>query len=52
MRKQHSMGYTSQQKNDRGFYIILAVCLVVIVVSGYVLFFAPGAAQTLSLIHI
>ena len=46
MRKQHSMGYTSQQKNDRGFYIILAVCLVVIVVSGYVLFFAPGAAQT------
>ncbi|MFR4978887.1 MAG: hypothetical protein ACLUDG_08170, partial [Butyricicoccus sp.] len=34
-------GYTGQSKSDRGFYIILAICLVVIAISSYVLFAAP-----------
>lgn len=45
MHKQHSMGYANGQKTDRGFYIILAICLVVIAVSGYVLFFSPSPSQ-------
>lgn len=44
MRKQ---GYTSQPKKvDRGFYVILSICLVVIAVSSYVLFFAPAANES------
>ncbi len=35
-------GYTGQSKSDRGFYIILAICLTVIVISSYILFAAPG----------
>lgn len=43
MRKQ---GYTGQaKKSDRSFYVILTICLVVIAVSSYVLFFTPGAQQ-------
>lgn len=40
MRKQ---GYTGQaNKSDRSFYVILSICLVVIAVSSYVLFFSAG----------
>ena len=43
MRKQ---GYTGQAKKaDRGFYVILSICLVVIAVSSYVLFFSAGENQ-------
>ena len=43
MRKQ---GYTGQAKKaDRGFYVILSICLVVIAVSSYVLFFSAGGSQ-------
>ena len=34
-------GYTGQTKSDRGFYIILAICLAVIAISSYILFAAP-----------
>ena len=43
MRKQ---GYTGQAKKaDRGFYVILSICLVVIAESSYVLFFSTGKGQ-------
>lgn len=45
MHKQNGMRYAPTRKDDRGFYIILAICLAVIVTSGYVLLFAPGAAD-------
>ena len=38
-------GYTGQSKSDRGFYIILAICLVVIAISSYILFAAPGKRE-------
>lgn len=38
-------GYTGQTKSDRGFYIILAICLVVIAISSYILFAAPGKQE-------
>ncbi len=38
-------GYTGQGKSDRGFYIILAICLTVIVVSSYILFVGPGKKE-------
>lgn len=42
MRKQGYTGPASTNKADRGFYVILAVCLLVIGVSSYVLFFSQG----------
>lgn len=43
MRKQ---GYTGQaNKSDRSFYVILSICLVVIAVSSYVLFFSAGESD-------
>lgn len=43
MRKQ---GYTGQAgKADRSFYVILSICLVVIAVSSYVLFFSSGERE-------
>lgn len=38
-------GYTGQSKSDRGFYIILAICIAVIAVSSYILFAAPGKKE-------
>lgn len=44
MRK-YGKANAAAQMDDKGFYIILAICALAIVVSGYVLFFVPSSSD-------
>ena len=44
MRK-YGKSNAAAQMDDKGFYIILTICALAIVVSGYVLFFVPSSKE-------